>query len=687
MTALVRKVSLKADPTITCVLLLVCATALVLRAQQSTGDVPTFRTSVEAVAFEVFVTDAAGKPVTDLTVDEFELLEDGKAQPITTFASTVIPIDPPRGKVNTWAVPADVATNTGAPGRTYIFALDESVIREDVLRTRLFLRQFLERYFGPNDLGAVLLVGRGLGTDGQTFTSSAALLLKAIDKWTGGWPIKDPAPPQFPYAPVGVDLRINTADPDTRRRLSTLKDLTASLARLPGRKTVLYFTGRIGFDMFSTVDYHGGVMMLAAEDAHAIISAATRANVIFYPINPAGIEIGFGSLDDKMDLTSLATVTGGFALSDSNSFMQAFARVQQESSAYYTLGFNSGYAKRDGRLVRVDVKVTRPGLRVRGREGYLAPLGEKRAKELGGDSSPALSAMASPVLLRGVSMQVAAAPFRSPTRDATVPLVVEIDPDTLGLRDENGTRRGTVEITYTATDTRKRAYLGGRHTFQVSLPPDGVARTQAHGLRMVSALALPPGTFELRVAAASGAYTGSVVHQIDVPDFTNGKLALSGIALTANTAGMDLTLRPPRNTKAARKAVKCNPPSCIVPLSDEAPSAEDALSALPAPAIARRLFQRDEALLLYAEVYDNRGGAGRRVTVDVTLENESRSRRTLLSETRESGGDGKRPATHAFSARAALNDLPPGSYLLRVEARTEAGGTPDATRAIPIDVR
>jgi len=212
MTALVRKVSLKADPTITCVLLLVCATALVLRAQQSTGDVPTFRTSVEAVAFEVFVTDAAGKPVTDLTVDEFELLEDGKAQPITTFASTVIPIDPPRGKVNTWAVPADVATNTGAPGRTYIFALDESVIREDVLRTRLFLRQFLERYFGPNDLGAVLLVGRGLGTDGQTFTSSAALLLKAIDKWTGGWPIKDPAPPQFPYAPVGVDLRINTGE-------------------------------------------------------------------------------------------------------------------------------------------------------------------------------------------------------------------------------------------------------------------------------------------------------------------------------------------------------------------------------------------------------------------------------------------------------------------------------------------
>ena len=73
-------------------LVLVCATALVLRAQQSTDDVPTFRTGVEAVAFEVFVTDAAGKPVTDLTVDEFELLEDGKAQPITLFDNTPQPI-------------------------------------------------------------------------------------------------------------------------------------------------------------------------------------------------------------------------------------------------------------------------------------------------------------------------------------------------------------------------------------------------------------------------------------------------------------------------------------------------------------------------------------------------------------------------------------------------------------------
>ena len=62
-----------------------------------------------------------------------------------------------------------------------MFLLDE-VCAADGLRTRLFLRQFLERYFNPHDIGAVLLAGRGLVRDGQTFTGNKRLLLTAIEK-------------------------------------------------------------------------------------------------------------------------------------------------------------------------------------------------------------------------------------------------------------------------------------------------------------------------------------------------------------------------------------------------------------------------------------------------------------------------------------------------------------------------
>jgi len=54
---------------------------------------PTFRTRAEAVAIDVFVTDADGKPVSGLTVDDFELDENGKQQDITTFQAVNIPVD------------------------------------------------------------------------------------------------------------------------------------------------------------------------------------------------------------------------------------------------------------------------------------------------------------------------------------------------------------------------------------------------------------------------------------------------------------------------------------------------------------------------------------------------------------------------------------------------------------------
>ena len=55
-------------------------TAVPLPAQQ------TFRTGVDLVHFAVVVTDKHGAPVTGLTPDDFELLEDGKRQSITYFA-------------------------------------------------------------------------------------------------------------------------------------------------------------------------------------------------------------------------------------------------------------------------------------------------------------------------------------------------------------------------------------------------------------------------------------------------------------------------------------------------------------------------------------------------------------------------------------------------------------------------
>src|SRR6187549_980240 len=58
------------------------AAALGLRAQQ-----PTFRTTVDLVHFGVTVVDKQGKPVTGLTAEDFQLLENGKAQSLKYFVA------------------------------------------------------------------------------------------------------------------------------------------------------------------------------------------------------------------------------------------------------------------------------------------------------------------------------------------------------------------------------------------------------------------------------------------------------------------------------------------------------------------------------------------------------------------------------------------------------------------------
>ncbi len=65
----------------------------VLLAQQPQQPPPVFRSAIEAVQIDVFVTDTQGNPVSGLTIDDFELVENGEPQPITTFEAVDIPIE------------------------------------------------------------------------------------------------------------------------------------------------------------------------------------------------------------------------------------------------------------------------------------------------------------------------------------------------------------------------------------------------------------------------------------------------------------------------------------------------------------------------------------------------------------------------------------------------------------------
>ena len=131
-----------------------CASLLVAQAPEP----PTFRVQVDVVEVDASVTDAAGNVVTDLTQDDFEILENGRPQTITSFGLVNIPrTREERPLFTANRIEPDVQANNLGEGRLYVFALDQ-VTGEQILRTRRFVRRFLEQYFAPIDLGAVVAV-------------------------------------------------------------------------------------------------------------------------------------------------------------------------------------------------------------------------------------------------------------------------------------------------------------------------------------------------------------------------------------------------------------------------------------------------------------------------------------------------------------------------------------------------
>ena len=645
---------------------------------------PVFRTGVTLVQVDAFVTDAQGKPVTGLTADDFEVLEAGSVRPVSTFNAVNIPIEPPVGLPDDSTSEPDVQTNSKPEGRTYLIAFDE-VSPDRTQRARNFVRRFIAEHLGPNDVAAVALTGRGLADSGQDFTSSRRLILKAIDKFSGGFESStENTTVGGEFQRAGVDKAFSS---DPRQLAASLRTLTEFLATLPGRKTLLYVgEGLGGLNFFDVVDYKGGALTPAAIDAHEAVAAATRGNVTIYPVDPRGLTTDLtpagalesAILESRTDMSALADVTGGFAVSNTNNLGSAFARIVSENSTYYTIGFNSEYPRRDGRFVRIELRVKRPGLQVRARNGYVAPLGnERRPEAVEGDTRlPAVKdALASATSTRGLPLRVFAAPYKVVGDKSMIALAVEIDVSALGFQTQTDARTSDIEVSYVATDATGKIRPGRRHTANLAvkgglpnsearLKPDPTSSAPRQHVRLLSQFELPDGRYQLRVAAGNAFNAGSVVYDLEVPDFTKGPLALSGVSLTSAAAGAVTTLKPHD------------------PLAD----------VLPAPLTATREFASDDQIVLFAEVYDNRQ-AGRNVTpppIEFTtaiMTERGRILRVPDPQSRAATAPRRKSGGHGFTARLPLEGLGPGPYVIFVEAHSGGVDGPTVSRRIPIRVR
>ena len=662
-------------------------------AQEAQQPPVTFRAEVNYVEVDARVLDAQGKFVPGLSAGDFQLFEDGKPQKVTVFSLINLPVE--RAERPLFAkqpIEPDVQTNLSTrEGRLYLLVLDD--LHVNPLRSALVKRaakQFVERYIGANDLAAVVSTG-GRSDVAQDFTTSQRLLVNAIDKFMGRKlrssvmnRIEEEARTRGFRAP---NERIN--DPEefergyqARNTLTTLKNLAEYLENIRGRrKAVVFFSEGIDYDIHDVFNNRDATTIMDA--TRETIAAATRANVSIYGVDARGLtamgddSIEIGSFPDdpslglgpsalqnelrlgQDSLRVLAEETGGFAVVNTNDMNAAFQRVVDDNSSYYVLGYYPANDRRDGRFRKIDVKVNRPGVTVNARRGYVAPRGRASEARLAGpkDATPELrEALTSPVAVTALPLAATAATFKGPAPNASVVVSILIGGRDLPLVEKDGLFTNDLEVALTATSVDGKVTGGDRNTLQLSLKPDSVARLRAGGFRLVTSVDLAPGRYQLRVAAreAIARRAGSVLYDLEVPDFSKQPLSMSSIALTSGSSALSPTARP-----------------------------KDPLAKLlPAPISTYREFPQIDELAIFTEVYDTNVAQPHKVEIRMSVKAEGG---TTVFDTREEHDSAELKGSaggYGFTSRFPLARFQPGLYVLRVEAQSRIGDMPLVAREI-----
>ena len=663
---------------------------------------PQVRSGVELVEVAVVVRDRDGRPVTDLTATDFQVLEDGTSQAISAFQRVSIPVSVALAGAGTPAVVAhDVASNerTG-DSRVFVLVLDAIHVASPRTRVvRAYARQFIERHVGPADLVAVVSPG-GLTSATQDFTSDKARLLAAVDQFAGNKLTSATVEIETERRTLEVPLH-NGRDPSDGERANRVRSLTNVLEALAvhlgrvesRRKSLLLFSEGVDYDM---MDIMGRLQRQSSDVMKAMdraIGALMRSNVSLYAIDPRALSSAEGDLvenpvyretpsvtqssveaeysDSIRRLRHMADSTGGFAAVDRNDIGPAFERIIEESSEYYVLGYTPLKRSKPGEFRAIDVRVSRPGLRVVARKGYVVPSAAPRAlpSDVAAEATlpsgipgrprnsrvdiaatptptPARSAsgvsaelsvlLASPLPRAGLPIRVQAVPFRGSGRKAAVRLVVEVLGRSLAFAEQSGRFVERIDLALLTVDDRARAGNGRSATIDVKLTPDELQRVKATGVRWLAQLDLDPGRYQVRVAAralGTGA-SGTITCDVDVPAFEPDRLAMSGVTMTSLPSVLMLT----RGEEWLQTTIE-TPPS------------------------AARSFVAGDELRAAVEVYVP-GQAPSDVEVAARVEWPDGSHTTLVSRT-IARGSGK-PRTEAIGFPVKTSLLSPGRYVLHI---------------------
>jgi VWFA-related protein len=377
---------------------------------------PTFKSATALVEVDAVVLDKDGNFVPGLKPEDITLLENGKPQAIRQFFMVTNNLgQTPEALASEHADEAQYGAH-----RVFVMLFDEAHLAADsLMRVKKGAESFIRDMIHEGDAAGVFLnggmyKGRLTVDKGELLAAVRAVqpafenrqaILAPFVEWPrinseveasriaeGAREVTDAlgakACQEDPVACQGAgglgDVEnliqqkargyIRQARIMTDRTIQNLEAVARGLAKIPGRKTVVFMT-----EGFFVEDSRSTLQLVSAQ--------AARSGITVYSIDGRGLINGLSvnpevarrdrarsaAFDTGEDGPNILTEgTGGFMVRNIDDMSRAFGLIVRDTSTYYVIGYQPENATMDGKVRKIEVKSSVPGVKVRARKSYAA---------------------------------------------------------------------------------------------------------------------------------------------------------------------------------------------------------------------------------------------------------------------------------------------------------------------------
>jgi VWFA-related protein len=346
---------------------------------------PSLTVNARLVVLDVVVTDANGKPVDNLTENDFQVFEDGVKQRIRS-------VEPPSAHVLPAASLAGGAAQVFDPSRPASFGLSPvTLILLDEANTHFadssFARRQIHDYLAKQPAllpwpANLMSVYDGHFKQLQQFTRDRDALLKALAS----------APTEYAWK---LEINGSTEDGPIERldqSLHALEQIAQDCAPIPGRKNLIWVGG--GFPTLDPTMFDGNEDLIVRNTLRHVTDVLLNTRITLYAVDPTSSAAGLTEITDPEqlafaqaagdalsggidpfsaaeDFDRLGPVTGGRVVRGKNDVSQQIANSIDLGANFYTLAYTPSSAETaSAKYRKIKVVVLRSGLTATTRNGY-----------------------------------------------------------------------------------------------------------------------------------------------------------------------------------------------------------------------------------------------------------------------------------------------------------------------------